>query len=133
MRHVIGFTQGRRESICASWHYPTREADLYLPVRRAHLQMIQRRAADQQGPPKVDITQFGWEVKGGIPSPCVDSGLPASQGFIDVINCGCKSEGKAYNTESCNYHKNNMSCTVYCARFSAMRLLANWYKRNSIL
>ena len=73
------------------------------------------KAADQKGPPKVDITQFGWEVKGGIPSLCVDTGLPAPQGLIDVINCGCMSEGKACSTESFNCHNNNVSCTVFCA------------------
>ena len=37
---------------------PTTEAKLYLHVRRAHLQMMLWKAADQQGPPKVDITQW---------------------------------------------------------------------------
>ena len=31
-------------------------------------------------------------LKGSIPSPCVDTSLPAPQGLTDVINCGCKSE-----------------------------------------
>ena len=56
--------------------------------------MMLWKAADQQGPPQVDITQFGWEVQGGITSACIDAGLPAPRGFIDVINCGCKPEGK---------------------------------------
>ena len=72
-------------------------------------------ASDQQGPPNVDITKFGWEVTEGIPSPCIATGLHAPQGLIDVINCGCKAEGKACSTErSCSCHKNNMSCIVYC-------------------
>ena len=87
---------------------PTTDVNLYLHVRIAHLQMMLWKAAYQQGPPKVATTQFGWEVKGGISSPCVDSGLPAPQGLTDVINCGCKSEGKARSTESCNCHKNNV-------------------------
>ena len=94
---------------------PSTEANLYLNVRRAHLQMMLWKATDQQGPPKVDITQFGWELKGGIPSPCIDTGLPALQGHIDVINSCCKSEGQTCSTKSCNCHKNNVSCTVYCA------------------
>ena len=48
---------------------PPIEANSYVHVRRAPLQMMLWKAADQQSPPKVDITQFGWEVKGGIPSP----------------------------------------------------------------
>ena len=94
---------------------PPTEANLYLHVRRAHLPMMLWKAADQQGTPKVGITQFGWEVKGGIPSPCVDTGLAAPEGLTDVIKCGCKSEGKACSTESCNCHKNDMSCTVHYA------------------
>ena len=47
---------------------------------------------------------------------------PGAQGLV-VINCGlrtriklnCNAEGKACSTESCSCHKNNMSCTVYCA------------------
>ena len=49
----------------------------------------------------MDITRFGWEVKGGIPSPCVDSDLPAPQGLIDVINCGCMS---AVTATTITYH-----------------------------
>jgi len=39
---------------------PPTEANLYLHVSRAHLQTMLWKAADQQGPPKVEITQFGW-------------------------------------------------------------------------
>ena len=37
---------------------PPTEANLYILVRRAHLQMMLWKAADQQGPPKMDITQL---------------------------------------------------------------------------
>ena len=39
---------------------PPTEANIYLHVRRAQLQMMLWKAADQQGSHKVDITQFGW-------------------------------------------------------------------------
>ena len=61
----------------------------------AHLQTIKGKAVDQQGPPNVDITMFGWEVTEGIPSPCIANGLHAPRGLIDVINCGCKAERNA--------------------------------------
>ena len=77
------------------------------------LQSTSSNDADQQGTPKVDITQFGWEVKGGILSPCFDTGLPAPQGLIDVINCGCKSEGKACSTESYNCQKKRV-IMIHC-------------------
>ena len=93
---------------------PPTETNLFLHVRRAHLQMMLWKAADQQGPPHVDITQFGWEVNAGIPSPSFDTDPPAPPGLIDVISCGCKAEGKACSTEACSCHGNNMSCTIYC-------------------
>ena len=79
---------------------PPTETNLYLHVRRAHLQTMLWKAADQQGPPHMGIAKFGWEVKEGIPSPCIATGIHAPQGLIDVINCGCKAEGKACSTES---------------------------------
>ena len=48
---------------------------------------------------------MGWEVKGGIPSPCVATGLPAPQVLFDVINGGYESGGIAGSTESSNCHK----------------------------
>ena len=60
------------------------------------------KAADQQRPLKVDITQFDWEVTGGT---CIDTGLPAPQRLTDVINCCCKAEGNACNTASSSCHK----------------------------
>lgn len=93
---------------------PPTEKNLLLHVQRAHLQMLLWKAADQQGPPHVDITEFGWEMKDGIPSPRYDTGPPAPRDLLDVISCGCRTEGKACSTEACSCHKNNVSCTVYC-------------------
>jgi len=42
------------------------DADVFVS-----LQMTLWKAADQTGPSKVGITHFVWEMKGGIPSPCV--------------------------------------------------------------
>ena len=67
---------------------PHTETNRYLHVRRAHLQMMLWKATDQQGPPNVDITKFGWEVTEGIPSACIVTGLHAPQSLIYVINCG---------------------------------------------
>ena len=83
------------------------------------------KATDQQGPPNVNITKFGWEVTEGIPSPCIVTGLHAPQGLIYVINCGCKAKGKACSTESCSCHKNNMACTVYSACSAVDELVDN--------
>ena len=93
------YSRKTEKPVCIMALLPT-EAHLYLHVCRAQLHMMLWQAANQHGPPKVDITRFGWEVKGGILSPCVNTGLPAPHSLIDVLNCGCKSDGKAYSTES---------------------------------
>ena len=93
---------------------PPTETNLLLHIKRAHLQVMLWKAADQQGPPQVDITQFGWDLKDGVPCPSFDSGPPAPVGLIDVISCGCRTIGKPCSTEVCSCHHNNLSCTIYC-------------------
>ena len=56
------------------------------------------KAADQQGPPaqSTNITQFGWEIKDGIPVPAVAQGDPAPPELIDVIRyVKCKGRSAA--------------------------------------
>jgi len=72
--HYSIYSRKKGKSMCIL-ALPFTVANLYLHVRRAHLQMIMWKAADQRGPPQVDITQFYCEMKGGIPSPCGDTGL----------------------------------------------------------
>ena len=55
-----------------------------------------------------------WDLKGGIPSPIIDTGPAAPSGLIYVISCCCKAEGKACSTQYCNYRRNNISCTIHC-------------------
>ena len=43
-------------------------------MQRAHLQMTLWKAADQHSPPDIDISNFGWEMKAGVLSPCIDHG-----------------------------------------------------------
>ena len=45
---------------------PPTDTNLYLHVRRAHLQMLLWKAADQQGPPDVSIAEYGWKIDDGI-------------------------------------------------------------------
>ena len=49
---------------------PPNSANLLLHVQRAHLQMTLGKAADQHSPPDIDISNFGWEIKAGVLSPC---------------------------------------------------------------
>ena len=56
------------------------------------------KVADRQGPPILDITKFGWDMKSGLPSPSLATGHAAPNGLIDIISCGCKASGKACST-----------------------------------
>ena len=52
-----------------------------------------------------NITQFGWEIKDGIPVPAVAQGDPAPPELIDVIRCQCKVQRKKCSTMACGCHK----------------------------
>ena len=93
---------------------PHMDANLLLHIQWQHLQMILLNAANQQGPPAVNITQFGWKVKEGIPSTVFAADSPAPPGLNDVISCGCKAHGKASSSTTCSCQKNQLSCTIYC-------------------
>ena len=94
---------------------PHTEANLLLHMKRVHQQVTLWKAADRQGPPILDITKFGWDMKSGLPSPSLDTGPAATDVLIDIVSCGCKASGKACNTGCCSCEGHNMSCTVYCS------------------
>ena len=62
------------------------------------MQVTLWEAADRQGPPILDNTKFGWDMKSGLPSPSLDTDPAAPDGLIDIISCGCKASGKACST-----------------------------------
>jgi hypothetical protein len=94
---------------------PPTEQNLFLHILRAHLQTILGKSADKQGPPELDITKFGWEIKDDIPVPAIANQLPGPTELMDVVRCNCKAVGKACATGSCSCHHSKISCTVYCA------------------
>ena len=57
---------------------PPTDQSLAYHVKRAHLQALIWKAADQQSPPVVDINQFGWEMKDGTPHPIASNAPPSS-------------------------------------------------------
>lgn len=93
---------------------PPTDANVCLYVQRGHLEMILWKAADQPGPPTVDIGKFGWHEKDGIPSPTFAADPPAPPGLIDVLSCCCKAEGKACSYTTCSCQRNQLSCSIYC-------------------
>ena len=74
---------------------PPTDTNLYLHVRRAHLQMLLWKAADQQGPPDVSIADYGWKIDDGITCPSIDSGPPGPPLLMNVISCRCRAKDKA--------------------------------------
>ena len=51
------------------------------------------KAADQFSQPDLDITKFGWEMKVGIPSHCMNSGPLRPPALMGIINYLCWDEG----------------------------------------
>ena len=78
---------------------PPNSTNRLLHVQRAHLQMTLWMAADQNSPPDMDMSNFGWEMNAGVLSPCIDPGPTGHPALKDVI-CSGKKEG--------------LSCTSYC-------------------
>ena len=74
---------------------PPTDLNLFLHVKRAHLQMLLWKAADQLGPPDVSITEYGWEIQDGLICPSIYSGPPGPPLLMNVISCRCRAEGKA--------------------------------------
>ena len=91
---------------------PPTEANMLLHMKRVHLQVTLWKADDRQGPPILNITKFGWDMKSGLPSPSLDIGPIAPDGLIDIISCGCKAAGKACSTGGCSCKGHTMSCTA---------------------
>ena len=92
---------------------PNTSTNLLLHVQRAHPQMTSWKAADQHSPPDIDVSNFGWEMKAGVLSPCSDPGPTGPLALMDVISCRCRAAGKAC-AAICSCEKEGLSCTIYC-------------------
>ena len=71
---------------------PPTDENLVHHLKRAHLQCMIWKAADQDNPPKVDQQQFGWEIKDDLLRPSIDGCPPAPPSIMKVIACKCKSK-----------------------------------------
>ena len=93
---------------------PPTDTNLYLHVRRTHLQMLLWKAADQQGSPDVSIADYGWKIDDGITCPSTDSGPPGPPLLMNVISCRCRAKDKACKEGNCSCYRDKLSCTIYC-------------------
>ena len=94
---------------------PPTDPNLRKHTLRGHLQVILWKSADKFEPPKItqDISEYGWSTKDGV-MPVIAQQPIAPPKLLDVISCGCRSEGKACAQKSCKCHSDSLSCTEYC-------------------
>lgn len=84
-------------------------------VRRAYLQTLIWCAADTRGPPDVDITTYGWELKSSQegPVPVYGPATVAPPSVLKVVACSCKAQPPCA-TNRCTCRSGGLSCTTYC-------------------
>ena len=88
---------------------PPTDTNLYLHVRRAHLQMLLWKAADQQGPRDVYIAYSGWKIDNGITCLNTDSGPPGPPLLMNVISCRCRAKDKACKEGNCSCYREKLT------------------------
>ena len=91
---------------------PTDEAAVNH-VKRARLQVLMWRAADQTEPPKLHISEFGWKLETGIPCPAFGTTMVAPSSILQIVACSCKSKSPC-STNRCSCRSARLSCTTYC-------------------
>jgi hypothetical protein len=82
-------------------------------VRRAHLQAILWKAAEDTNPPPVNIQQYGWKTADSKPEPEYGIREIAPKELLKVVACSCKAATACLHN-SCSCKKDGLSCTTYC-------------------
>lgn len=95
---------------------PTSEA-FAENVKRAHYQAIGWRSLEDNNPPDIDPTEFGWrkdeKTKSLHPVPLPDNTELAPELILRLIRCGCQSATPC-STRMCSCKSANMNCTLFC-------------------
>src|SRR6476469_193079 len=68
---------------------PPTEPALDEHIKRAHLQTMLWKAADQVQPPHVNISECGWVVIEEVPTPRTGVSQCAPPELMKVVACGC--------------------------------------------
>ena len=72
---------------------PPTDLNLFLHVKRAHLHMLLRKAADKMGPPDVSISEYGWELA------CKEANCRCHRVKLScIINCLCTAGDACRNS-----------------------------------
>ena len=97
---------------------PPTEAALNEHIKRAHLQTMLWKAADQVNPPDViisgDISDLGWNIVQGVPHPCTGVTEVASPELMEMVACGCSATSACSNKKQCSCQAAGLSCTLFC-------------------
>ncbi|CAM1319304.1 Uncharacterised protein g7168 [Pycnogonum litorale] len=81
-------------------------------IKRARLQVLIWRAADQIEPPADNIFLFGWRIEDDVPVP-VHGIVVAPKELLKLVACGCKSVAPC-SRANCSCQSAGVSCTSYC-------------------
>ncbi len=92
---------------------PPTDSALDEHIKRAHLQTMIWKAADEDGPPEVNITAFGWNIIDNIPKPRTGMSEVAPPELMKVVACGCCAQN-ACSSNICSCHAARLSCTSFC-------------------
>ncbi len=92
---------------------PPTDSALNEHVKRAHLQTMLWKASDKCSPPDVNISDFGWEIVGNIPTPRTGVSEVAPSELMRVVACGCSAQ-TACSRHTCSCHGAALSCTSFC-------------------
>lgn len=94
---------------------PTDEA-LRNHLMRAHLQAMTWNCADEDDPPLVDKSKYGWQLEDGVYHPTQSNRAPAPSELLKIVACGCSvnKENLACTRGSCSCKSAGISCTTFC-------------------
>ena len=92
---------------------PPTDLATYQHILRAHLQTMLWKAADNVGPPPINVSDFGWDTSDGIPKPRTGVSQVAPPELLKVVACGCNARD-ACSRNACSCKAVGLSCTAFC-------------------
>jgi hypothetical protein len=110
LRHTIFMSKKDTPKIKS---LPPTDPALDEHIKRAHLQTMLWKAADQPEPPIVNISELGWNMIDGVPNPCTGVTEVAPAELMKVVACGCSAQ-TACSRNSCSCRIAVVSCTSFC-------------------
>lgn len=109
LRHAL-FTSNAKTPKIKS--LPPTDEGIIEHLRRAHLQTMVWKFANQKDPPIVDLSKFGWKIE-TIPVPKYGVTDIAPKDVLKVIACSC-STANACSRNNCSCKAAGLSCTTFC-------------------